>query len=283
MNYLLIGGLALLPLAIVLGFLLAWELLRQNGRMLLRLEALEKRVEEKSENGAQSEEIPPYRLMLVGQSVPTLPLSGEAKRLIAGGGWGQSALQPHAEETVPESGDARAERFSNRSLANSKIKRDGLKAGTVAPEFRLPRLNGGELALSDLRGKLVLLVFSSPHCGPCNVLAPKLQKFHRKHPDLELVMISQGEPAENREKVNEHGLTFPVVLQKQWEISRAYAFFATPVAYLIDGTGVIAADVAVGVDGVAALMRRARGILWQEANRGRALPLRRFVARYCRI
>ena len=35
-----------------------------------------------------------------------------------------------------------------------------------------------DLALSDLRGKRVLLVFSSPHCDPCDVLAPELEKFH---------------------------------------------------------------------------------------------------------
>ena len=94
------------------------------------------------------------------------------------------------------------------------IKRDGLKAGTVAPEFSLPRLDGrGELVLSELRGRQVLLVFSSPGCGPCNTLAPQLEKFHREHSELQVVMISKGEPKENRAKVKEHGLTFPVVLQ----------------------------------------------------------------------
>ena len=145
-------------------------------------------------------------------------------------------------------------RFSNRSLARSKIKRDGLKAGTQAPSFRLPRLDGSELALEDLRGKRVLLVFSSPHCGPCDTLAPRLDKFHREHPELELLMISRGEPKENRAKVKEHGLKFPVVLQQQWEISRRYAMFATPSAYFINEAGVIAHEVAVGADAILELM-----------------------------
>jgi peroxiredoxin len=152
-------------------------------------------------------------------------------------------------------GDGRANRFGNRSLARSKIKRDGLKAGTVAPEFRLPRLDGrGELALSELHGRQVLVVFSSPGCGPCNTLAPKLEKFHRAHPELEVVMISKGEPKENRAKVKQHGLTFPVVLQQQWEISRRYAMFATPIAYLVDEGGVIVHDVAVGTEAILGLM-----------------------------
>lgn len=225
MNYLLIGGLATLLLAIVAGCRFGWELLQQNGRMLLRMEALEKRLEDRAEDGQQKSE----------------------------------THQPLDASVLFH--DNRVDRFSSRSLANSKIKRDGLKAGTVAPEFCLPRLDGGELALSDLRGKMVLLVFSSPHCGPCNTLAPKLQNFHRKHSTVELVMISQGEPDENRAKVKEHGLTFPVVLQKQWEVSRDYAYFATPVAYLIDEAGVITSDVAVGVEPVVDLMMRVERIL----------------------
>ena len=67
-------------------------------------------------------------------------------------------------------------------------------------------------------------------------------------------MISKGEPKENRAKVKEHGLTFPVVLQQQWEVSRRYAMFATPIAYLINEQGVIAADVAVGVEPILALL-----------------------------
>jgi hypothetical protein len=67
-------------------------------------------------------------------------------------------------------------------------------------------------------------------------------------------MISRGEPRENRAKVKEHRLTFPVVLQQQWEISRRYAMFATPIAYLIDEAGVIANDVAVGVEPIRVLL-----------------------------
>src|SRR6185369_14596458 len=75
-----------------------------------------------------------------------------------------------------------------------------------------------------------------------------------EHSEISLVMISRGEPKENRAKVKEHRLTFPVVLQQRWEISRLYAMFATPVAYLIDQTGIIGHDVAVGVEPIVALM-----------------------------
>jgi peroxiredoxin len=143
----------------------------------------------------------------------------------------------------------RANRFRDHSLSRSKIKRDGLKAGTPAPDFQLPRLDGrGELSMSALRGQRVLIVFSSPHCGPCYELAPRLERFHRGLPELEVVMISNGEPDENRAKMKEHGLTFAVAIQQGWAISRLYGIFATPAAYLIDEEGVITRDVAVGAD-----------------------------------
>src|SRR5262249_50652860 len=119
----------------------------------------------------------------------------------------------------------------NGSLERSRLNRNGLPAGTLAPVFRLPRLDGGELSLGDFRGQRVLLVFSDPGCGPCNQLAPWLEQFHRRTADMRVLMISRGDPDANRAKVAEHGLTFPVVLQQKWDVSREYGMFATPIAY----------------------------------------------------
>jgi peroxiredoxin len=142
----------------------------------------------------------------------------------------------------------------NRSLADSKLARDGLPAGTPAPHFTLPALEGGELALEEFRGRRLLLVFSDPSCGPCDQLAPALEQFHRRTAAIRIVMVSRGDPDANRAKAAAHGITFPVLLQKQWEISRQYAMFATPIAYLIDAAGNTAADVAVGVAPILALL-----------------------------
>ncbi len=141
-----------------------------------------------------------------------------------------------------------------RSVEESKIERNGLPAGSPAPNFRLPLLHGGELSLDDYRGRSVLLVFSDPNCGPCDLLSPQLEQLSRRTPGIQVLMVSRGDADANRAKAAQHGLTFPVVLQRQWEVSRDYAMFATPVAYLIDEDGVLASDVAVGVDPILALM-----------------------------
>jgi peroxiredoxin len=138
----------------------------------------------------------------------------------------------------------------------SRLARDGLSVGTPAPSFRLPRVGGGEVSLDEYRGQSVLLVFSDPGCGPCNQLAPKLERLHRQSLDLEVLMVSRGSPADNAAKIAEHHLTFPVLLQNHWEISRLYAKFATPIAYLVDEHLTVAADVALGADAIVGLASR---------------------------
>jgi peroxiredoxin len=219
------------------GCWIGWQLLRQNGRILLRLEELEKRLDD-LEFGGNSE---------IQDSKADID-----KSLVTSAATGN--------------GEDHSGRFANRSLVKSKITRDGLKAGTSAPHFRLPRVDGhDELSLEEMRGRGLLLVFSDPHCGPCQALAPQVEKFHRGQKNISVVMISRGEPKENRAKVKEHGLTFPVLLQQRWEISRLYAMFVTPMAYLIDEQGVIMKDVAAGVEPVLELMDEAKKAIHPEA------------------
>jgi peroxiredoxin len=142
-----------------------------------------------------------------------------------------------------------------RSVTESRIQRDGLKAGTPAPSFSLPDLDGKAVSLDDFRGRRVLLTFSDPNCGPCDTLAPHLSRIHREHHDnnLAVVRVSRGEVEENRRKAAQHGYEFPVVVQDGWNVSRHYGIFATPVAFLIDEKGTITQDVARGVDEIVAL------------------------------
>jgi peroxiredoxin len=181
----------------------------------------------------------PDLLALAKVQIPSVTRTPESEK---------AAQEPHGQ---PRKGKV------NRGLHTSRLRRDGLKAGTPAPPFRLPRLDGGELALEEYRGRRVLLVFSDPDCGPCAELAPALEEFHRGGSGVQVLMISRRDVEANREKAAELGLTFPVVLQRQWEISLLYGMFATPIAYLIDEQGVLAADVAVGVEPIRNLMAMA--------------------------
>jgi peroxiredoxin len=162
-------------------------------------------------------------------------------------------------ELAEEAAGGRRHLASERPLAESRIEREGLKAGTPAPPFELPDLAGREVSLAEHRGRRVLVVFSDPECGPCDTLLPDLARLERDRRDdgLAVVMVSRGEAAENRRKAAAAGAEFPIVLQSGWRLSKDYGIFSTPVAFLVDEEGVIERDVARGPTEILALAREA--------------------------
>ena len=120
----------------------------------------------------------------------------------------------------------------NRTLADSRINRSGLRAERCArfPTAAARRRRSVACGLSKPTG---LLVLSAPDCHPCDGSLPQLQRQHRHPGHVDILMVSRGDIEANRKKVAEPGLTFPVALQRQSEMSRLYGMFATPIAYLI--------------------------------------------------
>jgi peroxiredoxin len=190
-----------------------------------------------------------YLIDAEGRIASEMAIGGPALLTLAG---------PVAHDQSPQNGSESgpAPLGGKRSLEESQIPRNGLAVGAEAPDFRLPLLNGGELSLSDYRGRKRLLVFSDPHCGPCEQLLPALEEQARRGNGAHVLMIGRGEVEANRAKAAQYGLTFPIMLQKQWEISREYALFGTPVGYLIDAEGRTMAEGAVGAEAILALLTR---------------------------
>jgi len=143
---------------------------------------------------------------------------------------------------------------TERSLGESRLNRTGLKPGARAPAFRLPTPYGGTVALEDFIGRRVLVVLSDPGCEPCDRLAAELGRLSSGGSGgAAIVLVSRGDREENRELAELHGFAFPVGLQRGWEVSKQFGIFETPVAFLVDETGVVAHGVARGRDEVLAL------------------------------
>jgi peroxiredoxin len=195
-----------------------------------------------------------YRIDTAGRIASELAVGAEAVLKLAG------KLPTPPKSVAGANGSEKGHHHPDPSLARSKLNRSGLKAGTPAPDFRLPQIGGGELALDDFRGKRLLLVFSDPNCGPCDALAPQLEELHRERSDLQVLMISRRDAEATRAKAASLGLCFPIVMQKQWEISLQYGMFATPIGYLIDEEGIVGHDVAVGVEPILALANVVRSL-----------------------
>src|SRR5438876_4385990 len=184
------------------------------------------------------------------RGTPSAYLLDEQKLVIQALAVGMDDILRVAREACDRQGSIR-----KLPLTESHIVRDGLKAGTPAPAFRLPDIHGGTVSLDQFRGRKLLLVFSDPQCAPCDQLAPELAELHRKHENngLAVVMVGRGDPEQNRKKVVQHRIEFPVLLQEKWKLSRQYGIFATPVAFLVGKDGVIARNVATGPDEIMTL------------------------------
>jgi methylamine dehydrogenase accessory protein MauD len=125
------------------------------------------------------------------------------------------------------------------ATAPSRVGRNGLKPGVIAPNFALPEAAGGEICLQDFAGRRVLLVFTQSGCGPCHRIMPDLNRLQAAG-DVQVLVVNNGELKPTRAWAVEARARFPVAVQEHYSLSRKYEVFATPFAFLIDERGVIA-------------------------------------------
>lgn len=121
-----------------------------------------------------------------------------------------------------------------------------LACSRAAPDIRLPRLGGGELALAAVDGRPTLLVFFTTTCAPCVSEAPTLAAFYPEFKqagaEIVAVALAQDAPARVADFAARLKLPYPIVLDLKGEAARAYDVRAIPRAVLIDARGRIAWD-----------------------------------------
>jgi thiol-disulfide isomerase/thioredoxin len=72
----------------------------------------------------------------------------------------------------------------------ARLASERIKVGQPAPDIRLPGPDGEEFALSDLKGKVVLLDFWASWCGPCRRENPNVVEVYKKYRDEGFTVFS---------------------------------------------------------------------------------------------
>ena len=116
------------------------------------------------------------------------------------------------------------------------------EVGDIALDFRFQDAAGTTFSLSDFRGTLVILNFWAVHCGFCVAEVPHIQQIYEQWPatDVVLLTIPRGdEPAEVATFMQEHELSFPVLIDEGRIVSGEYDVNGIPTTFFIDEEGVI--------------------------------------------
>ena len=114
--------------------------------------------------------------------------------------------------------------------------------GSPAPEIALKDLQGRDVKLSDLRGKVVLVNFWATWCKPCKEEMPAMQASYDKLRDKGFVVLAVNEledTARVAEHIRTHGHTFEVVMDHNNQVANMYGVVGLPASFLIDPQGIV--------------------------------------------
>ena len=132
----------------------------------------------------------------------------------------------------------------DRLRAHRFMENVDLARARMAPAFTVTTLNGDQVSLDGLAGKVVLIDFWATWCGPCREALPHLRDIAQKFSGEPLVVISislDTDEAKWKEFVAKNGMTWMQYRDGGWsgQLAREFDVTAIPHTFTIDADGVL--------------------------------------------
>ena len=119
--------------------------------------------------------------------------------------------------------------------------------GYLAPGFNLRNLKGNYQSLDSFSGQVVVLNFWATWCEPCRVEMPSFEKLYRRYRSEGVAVLAVTLDKNSKQKVesfvDEHRISFPILLDEEGEVERLYPSMTIPFTYVIDREGRVVARV----------------------------------------
>ncbi len=110
-----------------------------------------------------------------------------------------------------------------------------------APEVNFTDIHGNQFTLSDLKGRPVIINFWATECPGCVNEIPLLIESYKKYQSNGLLIIgvamAYDPESQVKEMVRQKNMRYPIVLDTQEVLGKAFSIKVTPTTLFIDKDG----------------------------------------------
>jgi thiol-disulfide isomerase/thioredoxin len=112
--------------------------------------------------------------------------------------------------------------------------------GKATPRLAGTGLDGRNLDLRELRGRVVIVNFWATWCDPCKEEMPSLERLKAKLAGrpFEVLAVNYGEfPEKITSYLKKEGITLPVLLDTQKDAAKVWKVGGLPMTFVVDARG----------------------------------------------